>query len=56
MLELGKELMRHIAKAIDKSEYYFEEWFNKDSLSRMRSIYYKPRPINKEKNNELSEH
>lgn len=35
--------MSYIAESIGKGKEYFDNWFKEDSLSRMRSIYYKPR-------------
>jgi isopenicillin N synthase-like dioxygenase len=43
MLNLGIEIMQHIAVTIGKEKYYFDNWFKKNSLSRLRSIHYKPR-------------
>lgn len=44
MLQLGITVMRHISLSIGKTPDYFDTWFQKDSLSRLRSIFYKPRP------------
>jgi len=40
---LGLQLIRYLALGLGKPRDFFDKWFEKDSLSTMRSIYYKPR-------------
>ena len=55
MNNLGLKVIQLLAIGLGKDRNYFNEWFEKDSLSSMRSIHYLPRPANSLSKGILSE-
>lgn len=52
-LKLGIKIASYIALGLGKDRDFFTPWFERDSLSTYRSIYYKPRELSTVKSDQL---
>lgn len=55
MHRLGMKIMEHIAEGLGKPTNFFDKWFEKDTLSTLRTIHYLPRSSEVVKSDKLSE-